>query len=108
MVLYSQRTVDLSPVYAPFYLMKDQSPINGILTEASLHNNANMQQPREFEFKFILREPSDLLEIISAAINGAPQQNLYTEYDMPYQQTLKLIFYDDMHDVKAFELPNID
>ena len=108
MVLYSERTVDLSPVYAPFYLMKDQSPINGILTEASLHNNANMQEPREFAFKFILRDPSDLLNLISDVISDAPQQNLYTEYDMPYQQTLKLIFYEDLHAVEAFELPNID
>ncbi len=108
MVLYSERTVDLSPVYAPFYLMKDQSPINTILTEASLHNNANMQEPREFDFRLILREPSDLLDIISEAINGTPQQNLYTENDMPYQQTLKLIFYDDLHDVGLIDLPNID
>ena len=89
MVLYSERTVDLSPAYAPFYLMQEESPINGILTEASLHNNANMQEPREFEFKFILREPSDLLDHISEAVNGTPQQNIYTENDIAVRTSSK-------------------
>lgn len=99
------RRIDIMTFYAPFKAISDAPLLGNKDYNAEFNVHTNFEDGNDYALKITFTDDvSDFLTYAYEALNG---KGTYKFSDSYYVQTMKIIFYDDMHDFEDITIPNI-